>query len=124
VSVLWKKDRQECRKRQAGMPVLLPPDTTTPHEVDCMARWGENPGKLQVLIIVGSGAYVHLCTVESHCVWTLRSPVTLVFGSGEYSLPDSLFQVSSVYADARSVSRFSLTAAETYKENSSDLRLI
>lgn len=61
-----------------------------------MAKWGEKPGKLQVLIIVGSGAYVHLNTVESHCVWTLLSLVSLVFGSSEYSLPDSLFQVASV----------------------------
>ena len=47
------------------MPV---PHTTTPHRVDCRAEWGEKPGKLQVQIIVGSGAYVHLSTVESRSV--------------------------------------------------------
>jgi hypothetical protein len=57
-----------------------------------MARWGEKPGKLQVLIIVGSGAYVHLDTVESRCVWTLLSLFSLVFGSSEYSLLDSFFK--------------------------------
>jgi hypothetical protein len=57
-----------------------------------MAWWGEKPGKLQFLIIAGSGAYVHLSTVESLCVWTLLSLFSLVFGSGEYSLPDSIFK--------------------------------
>jgi hypothetical protein len=31
------------------------PDTTMPHEVNCMAKWGRT-GKLRILIIVGSGA--------------------------------------------------------------------
>jgi len=33
-----------------------PTNTTTPHEVNCMAQWGEKTGKLRIQIIVGSGA--------------------------------------------------------------------
>jgi hypothetical protein len=50
------------------MPVLQTPDTTSPHRVCLRARWGEKTGKLRVLIIVGSGAYVHRNTVGSHSV--------------------------------------------------------
>ena len=55
-----RRDRQECLSYK-----YCPPDTTTPHRVNCMARWGEKTGKLRVQIIVGSGAYAHRYTVES-----------------------------------------------------------
>ncbi len=57
-----------------------------------MALWGEKTGKLRIQIIVGSGAYVHLNTVESRSSWTLLSPFSQVSGGGEYSLPYSVFK--------------------------------
>jgi hypothetical protein len=44
-------------------PFSLMPDTTSPHRDIDRARWGEKTGKLRILIIVGSGAYVHRNTV-------------------------------------------------------------
>jgi hypothetical protein len=51
-----------------------PPDTTTPHGVDCMALWGEN-WKAPDSIIAGSGAYVH----RLHCRESVIDSAPAVF---------------------------------------------